>query len=411
MPFDANKAYEYTKAISIPRRVGSPGEREAADYIVNKLRQFGLEVREEGFSFPTSLGLFLKTAIFCLLLLLSVMFFLFPLRPLHTGLVALLTLILLGRFITGAALVASLRFCLFKKAPFLTRRQGSKNIIATFKEEADKEGTRAPGPHLFIMAHYDSKSQSIPLVFRIVLTGLLLCGTVTILCNYLIGVVTGASSLGGWLYVAYSLTNFAGFLLLLTGSGNCSPGAIDNASGVGVLLHLAEVLSKEGLKGSRVQGSKLKGLEVTFVATGAEEEGLIGGFYLCNFLKEDMPRENSYFINLDGVGLKGRIYCTDKMGLHFSSQRQRAFLSLIKRAADEEGLRVSSPPLVIGGMADHFCFVSEGFNAVTLSTVSRKSLVVHTQGDSADKIDLEALEGVGRLLLRVIGRLKGEPPK
>lgn len=411
---DARKAYAHAKALAFPRRTGSGGEAEAAGYIVNRLKELGLEVREEGFSFLSFvLGFFLKAAILSLLFLLSFIFFLFPFNPFLTGILSLLALILIGFSISGIPLVASLRSCLFRNVSFLDRpslapterrmgRQGSKNIIATLKEGTyppqKREGHEGP-PYVVFLAHYDSKSQSLPLVLRIVLMGVFLSGSIVILGFYLFVAITGGFSPGGWLYVTYSITNFAGVLLLLTWTGNHSPGAIDNASGVGILLHLAEIISRER--------ERFKGLSITFAFTGAEEEGLAGAFVLSNSLKGLLSRDNTYFINLDGLGPKGRIYCTHKIGLHPTfTKGQGRLVSLIKESADKEGIKVYSPPLVIGAMADHFPFVFEGFNAVTLSAVSRRSLVVHTPRDTMEQIDLEGLEEVGRLLLRIIEDLK-----
>ncbi|OHC03214.1 MAG: hypothetical protein A3G17_01820 [Planctomycetes bacterium RIFCSPLOWO2_12_FULL_50_35] len=61
--------------------------------------------------------------------------------------------------------------------------------------------------------------------------------------------------------------------------------------------------------------------------------------------------------------------------------------------------------MVIGAAADHFPFTYEGFNAVTLSTVSKKSRVVHTYKDGIDQLELEGFDGVGRLVLGVIEKI------
>ncbi|MFQ5956712.1 MAG: M28 family metallopeptidase [Candidatus Brocadiales bacterium] len=393
LSFDVQKAYEYADAIAMPRRTGSPGEAEATSYIVGRLRDFGLDVREDFFSFTTALRLFMKLTILSILITLLLIFFLFHLNPFLTGVAVTLMLFLVLRFLSGMPFVATLRGLLFRDIPF-TKMQESRNIIATVGE-----GDTGEKPHVYILAHYDSKSQSLSLLYRVVLIGVFFLGSIYILGHYIIAALVWGTP-GGWLYAVYCLTNFSGILLLFMVEGNYSPGAVDNASGVGVLLHLAEVISRER--------KRFKDLDITFVATGAEEEALVGAFHLCKSLtKNSVPKDRSYFINLDGVGLKGNIYCTHKIGLHFTfTEGQGDFVKLVKEAGNEEGLEIKTPPVVFGAAADHFPFVYEGFNAVTLSTISKKSQVVHTYKDTIDQIEPEGLDGIGRLVLGVIEGIK-----
>ncbi|HHT9140563.1 MAG TPA: M28 family peptidase, partial [Candidatus Tripitaka californicus] len=144
----------------------------------------------------------------------------------------------------------------------------------------------------------------------------------------------------------------------------------------------------------------------------AEEEGLVGAFWLRKSVEGDPTGRPYYFINLDGVGTKGRVYCTDKIGLHPYSQGQKEFLALIRKAAEAVGarcnvpLQVYSPPITMGAMADHFPFTANGYRAVTFSTVSRRSLWVHTPWDTLEMVEVEGMEVVGRLILGVLRLLK-----
>ncbi len=390
--FDAQRAYEYACAVAGPRRTGSPGETAAVEYITGRLRGFGLEVHEEPFSYSTILKKFLKLTIISILIVLLLVFFLFQFKPFLTGVLVTFMLFLVLRFLSGVPFVATLRGLLFRELP-LSGRQESKNIVAT-----TGNGDTGKRPHIYVLAHYDSKSQSLSIVYRMVLTGVFYFGCVYILGHYILAALVWGIP-GGWLYAVYCLVNFSGLLLVFMVEGNYSPGAIDNASGVGTLLHLAEIISKER--------KRFNDVDITFVATGAEEEALVGAFHLCKSLTKDAenpaPKNSCYFINLDGVGLKGSIYCTHKIGIHFTfTEGQGNFARLVKEAGREEGLKVKTPPVVIGAAADHFPFTYEGFNAVTLSTVSKKAHVVHTYKDGIDRLELEGFDTTGRLVLKVI---------
>lgn len=74
--------------------------------------------------------------------------------------------------------------------------------------------------------------------------------------------------------------------------GNVLTGAGDNASGVGVLLEVAEVLANYKTLGN-----------IKFVAFGAEEKGLIGSVYYASQMTEKEILNTAAMINLDSVGV------------------------------------------------------------------------------------------------------------
>jgi hypothetical protein len=74
--------------------------------------------------------------------------------------------------------------------------------------------------------------------------------------------------------------------------GNVLTGAGDNASGVGALLEVAEVLANYKTLGN-----------IKYVAFGAEEKGLIGSVYYANQMTEKEILNTAAMINLDSVGV------------------------------------------------------------------------------------------------------------
>ena len=75
-------------------------------------------------------------------------------------------------------------------------------------------------------------------------------------------------------------------------TGDVSTGAGDNASGVGVMLEVAEVLSHYRTKGN-----------IKFIAFGAEEAGLVGSQYYADQMTDDEIKNTVTMINLDSVGV------------------------------------------------------------------------------------------------------------
>ena len=79
--------------------------------------------------------------------------------------------------------------------------------------------------------------------------------------------------------------------------GNVSSGAGDNASGVGVMLEAADVLSNYKTKGT-----------IKFIAFGAEEMGLRGSRYYASQMSDENIANTVTMIDLDSVGVGDFFY-------------------------------------------------------------------------------------------------------
>ena len=148
--FDAKRAYEYACAVARPRRTGSSGEAAAVEYITQRLKDFGLDVQEDFFTFPTVMRQLMKLTVLSILMALLVIFFLFNINPFLTGVIVTLMLFLVLRFLSGVPFVATLKGLLFREIPF-TKRQGSRNVVAT-----TGGGNTGKNRHIYILA--DRKS-------------------------------------------------------------------------------------------------------------------------------------------------------------------------------------------------------------------------------------------------------------
>lgn len=107
------------------------------------------------------------------------------------------------------------------------------------------------------------------------------------------------------------------------------PGANDNLSGVAVLIALAEAL----------RDRPLDGLRVVLFSAGAEEalqEG-VRGFARRYF--PHLPRETTWFLNLDTVG-SGNLVMLDAEGPLRMEPYNAAFGDLVARCALEQGVRL-----------------------------------------------------------------------
>jgi hypothetical protein len=334
-----------------PRFPGTEGERQTSRLISERLRAAGLDVREEEFPVSGS-GVAVRRAMG-----LSGLALLAAAWVLAGTLPAASALILLALF--GAALLSG-RLWLA-----LADRGGSggpgtflsRNIIAS---PAGKQ------PSLYLSAHYDSKSQSLPLVVGLGLA-LALSGTLLALAGLLLA--------SGYLRPAadalFGLAALLAVILALQSPGNASPGALDNGAAVALLLGLAEALPPT----------------VGLIFFGAEELGLLGSLA---FARRHPEARTQTFVNLDGIGLAGR--------LRLFGGRQEPGGRLLE-AARRAGVALGASPLWPGLLMDHVALRRAGLRAASLGCVGGASMRIHSAADTVDAIEPEGLRAAAALLL------------
>jgi hypothetical protein len=407
MEFDAEVALSYARAISRPRQVGSGEDEKVAGEIAARLEQFGYQVERQPFQFSTAPTWFLRLEILAGLLLILMAF---GVRRFGAGTEALpaamllLLLVAIGpinRMVESNSVVPDPDASVSRWSALCLRmgnRYTSANLVATRPDLPDDPTL----PHLYLVAHYDSKSQWMPLAVRIVLFTAVILGSLSFAGLTLLGLVWPMLALAA--NVAGIVAIGAGLPLLFLGAGNASPGAIDNASGVGVVLHLAECLAR--------RSDLLDKLRVTVLVTSAEELTLEGAsaFVRCH---EDQLRSQAksgglYILNLDGPGVDGKLYMVGEENgrlTPYANPASHASLASLVRAACGELQVPLGKFLLPGAMFDHIPFARCGFDAVSLIAVGGTSWAVHTPADLADRLHIRGFEQAGRVVMRVIEKL------
>jgi hypothetical protein len=361
--FDSERAYEHTRSLCYPRRVGTPRERRAARYIWRQFEALGLACEREPFQvshFPAEIGNRLAFILAAVLALLG------------------------ASLLPGLPWVAAgcWSIALFAvNAPWRVGRlfgthwppcTTSHNVVATLAK-APKE---APARIVF-MAHYDTKSQLFPTGVRVALVA---CTTALCGAGIVVGLLAalGVDTLSP--YLCWSLGIAACVLLAalaLNLTGNRSPGALDNGSAVGTLLELA--------RGWRPRPEQA--VEVYWVASGSEEVGLDGARHFLSRRESWWHEKPTLLINLESVGAGQCVYLAG----------EPRSLQLARQTAEK--LDVPHGRLrVVGAGMDHEPFAARGLTALSiLGDVVRHSLALHTVRDDMRLIDRTALERAGRL--------------
>jgi len=372
------------RSLSIPRRTGRPGERAAIDYLSRAYRSIDLPLSVEPFefsAFPNEIGL-RAVPVALWILLLAAMW----LRVDYPAIALVLFLILFSLSIPGWRWIRAIER--LYDFPFLKRR--SANLVAVLKPE------HVVG-RLVLMAHYDTKSQSFPIYLRMIIQTSFTVGLFGIALLYLTFSLTGLRDWILYLWLPVLLLSIPCFLIVFNFSGDESPGAVDNATGLALLIELARNLKAAGTKG----------IEVVFLMTGAEEEGLAGAIRFIQGRGREYGHHNTYFVNLDGIGSPGGLILSSRYGLPpvRTGGRLEGVLTKVAREAE---IPVHNRYFPVSPGLDHIPVASHGFRAVSLtgSDFGRATFSIHTPGDLPENVDPEVLRDGYRLLYRLVRELE-----
>lgn len=132
------------------------------------------------------------------------------------------------------------------------------------------------------------------------------------------------------------------------------PGAYDNASGVALLLAIAEAAA-----GSEVRAPR----PLLFIATTAEESGLLGATWYARHPLFPLAA-TAGVLNVDGANLRGRTRDLAPLGIDRSPLGR-----LVRAAAEEEGMEIRPEAHPEQGMffrQDHFPLARAGVDAVAM---------------------------------------------
>ena len=391
LTYDAKHAYHHITQLAFPRLVGSSGEANAQDYTVQQFTGLGLAVSRESFSF-TKFPAEVLPRLLCGLfvpVVLSVPWF-GERFPIPVCLVCLLSL--------SIALLFTQWQKRFEGLYDVGRRHRSENIVATNGRKSNDNT-----PALLFVAHYDSKSQVLPIAVRAVAYGIAIVGLIVLTIVMVIEVLTLA-----WLpdyitlvwlpdsivWSAAGVTTFCLVLLQINLTQNRSPGGFDNASGVGVMIEVARVVMARGEKKS-----------ITFLAAGAEEYGMCGALRYVQKHADEYDQENTYVINLDGLGVGNSVNVVARYGIP-PVRTANVLADLFQASGESLGIQVSERYLPIGVGLDSIPIASHGFETVTLTggDVGRVALKIHSKQDRCDLLNMESLQQVGELIVDVIER-------
>jgi hypothetical protein len=362
-------AFRVASALSIPRLVGSAGEREARARVREMFSEAGLVVEEE-FFYCSDFAIRVAAR--------------WALAP--TGSLLLLAAVMYGQgwflpslIAAAAALLPAAYMASRAQTGFRSDKQVSKYRCANITGQLPDEPEN--GMTVVLMAHYDSKSQTFPIWLRValfIITGLLsLLLTLCIIAFSIAAMIAGSGLLGGALVAGGVLVFLLSLSFLLNSVGNLSDGALDNATGVGIVAEIA----------ARLKDDQPDGLKVRAVATAAEEIGLCGANAYLDAHRDELDPANTVIINFDGCGGDRTVGVLHSYGIP-RKKISREIMDHLKEISISHNIALRPAYIPLGMATDLMPFRKVGYKGIDFIGMAGKS---HTAGDRMELVNERTL--------------------
>jgi len=375
---DGKRIFDEAAELAYPRYPGSDGDARAIAWLEERVRAIGLETTLQRFSYdlgPAQRAL--RAVLLMSALLVAAAGFLTSTSPVA------------GLGLLAAAVIPGVVFLAW--SPWLEklyRHDGgtrTANVIGS-------RGVAAPCMTLILMAHHDSKSQSLSFPFRMGLTVVAITGVVALASLATIGILSGGPRGPSWLPLAVgSLSALAAVALSTMRSGNRSPGGVDNAGSVAIVLAVARRLIDE----------LADDVELVVLSTGAEEDHMVGAMRWLEAHVQSIAR-SVFCLNFDGAGAPGRAVLIERYG--FGRLFSAVMSAAARRAAVRLGIKPRGIVMLPGIGIDAIPFAHRGVPCLTLSSGSlgRATMSVHSANDHAKHLDPDTLAEITDLAVETL---------
>ncbi len=381
---NAARALADAHALAFPRYPGTEGDRRAIERVAGRLREAGLEVSVEPFSYDLRPALRATRAVLLVTALLVTAGGLLSRQSAWWALAPLA----LGFAIGGVLLVW---------APWSAKIYGRPGPTET-ANVAGHHGPAAPRLSLILMAHHDSKSQSLTFPWRMGMTLMAIGGALVLLASLLTALARGEPAAGWWPLAGGGAAALALVVLSTMTSGNRSPGGVDNAGSVGIVLELARLLP----------AAVPDDVELIFLSPGAEEDHMVGAMRWLDAHRDELARKNVWALNFDGAGNQGRIALLERFG--FGRWFSQPLSAIARSQAERLDIMVRGVLMPPAMGIDAIPFAHRGIDCLTFSSgsLNRATLAVHSAGDVAELLDRDTLRRATQLGAAVAEALAAE---
>jgi len=397
--FSLNNLFAYVKNFSFPRLAGTDGEKRAVKLTVESFEEIGIDealIIKRDFKFSDFYSTTLVKLIMILHLIFNLVLMLFA--YIHVS----LTIILIGGMIIFIYLL--IRRLKHPEFPGFWGEYFGETLSATnvYVKIPAKKLPQNDAGNIIISAHLDSKSQTYTTFQRVAFYRLWAYSGIAFGAFYILYVIILFGNLpisfyitlyGAW--ISSSIISFSNILLLFLNTGNNSPGALDNASGMAVVFELCRYFSKH----------PLNNFNLWFCQFSGEELGTMGSRFFVNDNEHQFKKGRVFQINFDMISCschnENYIQYFESYGIVFRKKIAPLISKYVNLAAKKENINVKGFHLSIGAHTDTVPFHLRNFDAIDITTRAA-ALYTHTIKDTPDKVDPQVLLDTCKLVHRLI---------
>ncbi len=400
---DSTPLLDTVRAFAFPRFPGGAAEGRAADEVARRLEATGLEVTVEPFVACREVVPRMRRRVHFTVGAVAVLQGIVgAVAPAGAAVLGIALLAFVGRAGRWAAGLEKE----FDREPTIA----SRNVIASRPAPPGPgAGSGATPVTVVVLAHIDSKSAryptAVPVSFILAAAAIILAVTSWGIVETLRG--NPAGMVAGWPAGPLGVLLPAGGILAATllafaqhnPSGDESPGAMDNASGLAVLLESARTLPGD---------PALSDVGLVFLATGAEEIGLAGAVRWISAHAAELDPGRTVFVNVDSVGVGHGLLALDVGGCAPDGRPMREVVRAAGRAA---GVRVRHIPFLPGVGVDTMPIAVRGFPTVSLlgEVLGAPGRRIHTRRDTADHLHEDAMVAAVAVVRQIGVEVAREP--
>ncbi|TFF97500.1 MAG: M20/M25/M40 family metallo-hydrolase [Promethearchaeota archaeon] len=381
---------EYLDTISFPRLSGTQYEQRAADIIIEKIKEFGLIPKIQNFSYSSFYSRIYKKIAFSLIFWLVLVLFI-NLNSLFTILNVVFIISIFIPLIIYTRKPEKIRLGkIYHSKNVYLKLNASKN--SGERAEENQGNTKRKNLQLLFVSHIDSKSQTLPIklrvitlrswIYSIIFISILLIIKYIFLNNLVIDII---------LIVLLGINFVFTIMVILNITRNESNGAIDNGSGVCMVLELLKYYSQAS--------NRPKNVDLWFVFTGAEETGTMGIRFFKKIL-EKYEKEKVVFFNLDAIAQNLDIFGSTRL-----EKNDNGFFTLLFDLSKSLDARIIIKKYITAiTRSDGYFLKKQGFNGLDFG--DKKSYEhIHSVHDTVDKVNPTLLANICILFIKFLNKV------
>jgi len=374
---------EILQDITFPRLSGTRNEHKAANYIKRQIKDLNLTPETQSFIFTSFYPRIYKKISFILIFWLIVVFFL-NINVFFTLLNILIVILIIIPLMLITRKPENLR---------IGKNYSSENVYVNLnsekKSELDENSNHKKFQVLFL-CHIDSKSQRLSIRLRGISVKLWIYSLLIIIISLVLKYLYFNQNIVFNIIISFviALHFIATVLQISNTTHNKSPGAIDNASGICLVLNLLSFYAN-------IENRPIN-MDLWFVFTGAEETGTMGIRIFSKIIKNYDELAIRYF-NLDSVAKE-----LDIFGPLKSKVKKDKFLTKFFEFSKELDPTFHLKRYLIAlNRSDGYYLMKLGLTGLGFGDKSSYKYI-HSSQDTPDKVSAKFLAHVSEVIIKFL---------